>query len=58
MRWPFPGPDGLKSLAEEGVNMLLTFPDIAWFGGIAIDAIQGAHGIKEQAKPFVPSTMK
>jgi len=58
MRWPFPGPEGLEKLAEEGVNMLLTFPDIAWFGGIAAETIEQARGFGKSAEIYVPSTMK
>ena len=57
MRWPFPGPEGLEKLAEEGVNMLLTFPDIGWFGGIAAESINHARG-SGKTEVFVPSTMK
>ena len=58
MRWPFPDSAGLEKLAAEGVNMLLTFPDIAWFGGIAAKAINDARGGGSAAEVFIPSTMK
>ena len=58
MRWPFPNPEGLVKLAEEGVNMLLTFPDNAWFGGVAVDAINQARGIDKRAELFATPAMK
>ena len=58
MRWPFPDPAGLEKLADEGVNMLLTFPDIAWFGGVAVDAINNARGSADSPGVFIPSTMR
>lgn len=58
MRWPFPDPRGLEALAEEGVNMLLTFPDNAWFCGVATDAVNHARGAGDPAELFATPAMK
>lgn len=59
MRWPFPDPIGQQKLFDEtGLNMLLTFPDIAWLGSFSIEAINRARGIDKPAGQFIPGTMK
>jgi len=59
MRWPFPDPAGQKKLYEEtGINVLLSFPDLGWFGGAAVEAVNKARGINEAVDQYRPSTMK
>lgn len=46
MIWPGPDVEQMKQLAEEGTNMILTFPDNAWFAEVAEDVVKKARGEK------------
>ena len=57
MIWPFPDVEGTKKLAEAGTNVILTFPDNAWFAQAASDQIARARGVQKQ-EVFVTEAMK
>ena len=44
MIWPGPDTEQMKKLAEEGTNMILTFPDNGWFTQVAADVVKKARG--------------
>ena len=44
MIWPGPDVEQMKKLAEEGTNMILTFPDNGWFTQVAADVVKKARG--------------
>ena len=46
MIWPGPDTEQMKQLAEDGTNMILTFPDNAWFTQVAGDVVKKARGTK------------
>lgn len=45
MIWPGPDVEQMKKLAEEGTNMILTFPDNAWFSDVAGEVVKKARGL-------------
>lgn len=44
MIWPGPDPEQMKQLVADGTNMVLTFPDNAWFAGVAAEVVKKARG--------------
>lgn len=44
MIWPGPDAEQMKELAEEGTNMIITFPDNAWFAEVAGEFVKKARG--------------
>ena len=45
MIWPGPDQEQMKKLAEDGTNMILTFPDNAWFTEVASEVVKKARGL-------------
>ena len=54
MIWPGPDEEGLKKLAEEGTNVILTLPDSAWFAEATGQYVRKARGLKAD-EIFLPT---